>query len=349
MAQSDSLDLFARFETSVREGVLKPVYFIYGKEKYLVDKCQKVIIEQALAPHEHDFNLTIVYGGDVEAQAVLAECAAYPTMAQRRVVIVREFEELEGNDRFIAYAKQPNPQTVLVLVSGTGVKSNPYAAISRSAETFKFENVKEGRVPGWISSMVREQGRKISGEAAVMLAQLAGTDLHTLANEIDKLISFVGERKSIGPNDVLKVAGHSSDYNIFELQRRVTAGDYVGSESILDRMLQVSSNTTGTALITVTVLASYFTKLMKLSRLEVDGLRPGEIAKKIGVPSFAVSEYLSALRTVGVDQIERANLALLGADYELKGGSERDKWLILTMMLRRLTEGKVRNIGRAAA
>lgn len=349
MPKTDSLDLFTRLETSVANGVFKPVYFIYGKEKYLVDQSQRLIIDRALAEHERDFNLSVVYGSDVSAQAVLATCASYPSMAQRRVVIVRDFEEISGGELFIPYVKNPNPQTVLVLVSGAGIKSNPNAAISRAAETLLFDPVSARRIPGWIKKTVENAGCKINGEAATVLHMVAGSDLYTLSNEIDKLISFVAERRVVEPSDVHHVTGNSSEFNIFELQKRVIARDFEGAERILDRMLQVSSNTAGTSIMTVTILASYFTKLMKLSGCQGDGLQQAEIAKKIGAPVYYVKEYQSALRSVGGRGIERANQALLASDYELKGGSARGEWLILTMLLRRLTGGDKRNIGRAAA
>ena len=349
MAGADPLGLFTRLETSIKNGVFKPVYFLYGKEKYLIDRSQKLIIEHALAPHEHDFNLVIIYGGDAQAQAVLGECASFPTMAQRRVVIVRDFDELSENDRFIAYAKKPNPYTVLVLVSGSGIKSNPYAAISRASETFNFENVSKKQIPGWIARSFQNLGYRINGEAADMLGSMAGPDLQNLSSEIDKLVTYAGERKSIEPGDVLEVGGHSSEFNVFELQKRVIARDFVGAERILDQMLQVSSNTAGTAIMTVTILASYFTKLMMLSDNKGSNLDPGQIASKLGVKPYFVSEYLSAYRLLGPRGTERANQTLLGADYELKGGTHRKERLILTMMLLRLTEGKIRNIGKATA
>jgi DNA polymerase-3 subunit delta len=351
MAKTDSLELFNRLETSVSNGVLKPVYFLCGKETLLINKSQRLIIEHALESHERDFNLTILYGGDTESKAVLAECASYPTMAQRRVVVIREFEELSENDRFMSYASKPNPSTVLVIVSGAGLNTNPYAAISRASETFNFQSVQDRRLPGWIAETMREQGYKISGEAAEMLRHFAGTDLQTLSNEVDKLISYAGDRTTITPDDVLKVAGQSSEFNVFELQKRVAARDFIGSERILDRMLQVSSNTTSTAMITVTVLASYFTKLLKLSGCHNDKrqLTDAEIAKAIGAPVYFLREYKSALGKLGEQGIDRALLTLTGADFELKGGTEREERLILTMMLRRLTEGRKRNIGRATA
>jgi len=349
MANSDPLDLINQLETSLRNGVIEPVYFLYGKEKFLIDRSQRLIIDAALEPHERDFNLSIVYGGDAQAQSVLAACASFPTMAQRRVVVVRDFDELSGNELFETYVKRPNPQTVLVMVSGTGVKNNPYAAISRASKTFHFGEVNQKRIPGWILTSLKSRDFKVGGQAAEMLGSLAGSDLETLSNEIEKLIAYVGDRTEITENDVLEVAGHSSEFNIFELQKKVVAGDFIAAEAILERMLQVSSNTAGTAIMTVTVLASYYTKLLKLSGCRGEDLDSGQIAKKIGVPSYFLREYQAALRNQGPAGVSRANLALLGADFELKGGSERTEWLILTMLLRRLTEGKVRNIARAAA
>ena len=333
----------------MRNGVIKPVYFLYGKEQMLVNESQQLIARHALADHERDFNLTIVYGGDVEPQAILAECAAYPAMAQRRVVIVRQFEQMDGNDSFMAYAKKPNPTTVLILVSGAGIKSNPYNAISKAAETFNFESVPERKIPGWVSRRVQELNYKISGEAADMMAYLVGTDLQTLSNEVDKLVNFCGERRDITSEDVLEVTGHSSEFNVFQMQKSVVARDFIGSERILDRMLQVSSNKAGTAIMTVTVLASYFTKLLKLSGCQDPKLSPAEVAKKIGVPVYYLREYQSALRMLGSAGLDRAGLTLLGADYELKGGSDNEEKLILTLMLRRLTGTGHRNNTRATA
>jgi DNA polymerase III delta subunit len=76
---------------------------------------------------------------------------------------------------------------------------------------------------------------------------------------------------------------------------------------------------------------------------------PGQIKELIGVPHYFAREYQAALSALGKTEVSRAQLTLLGADFELKGGSDRDEWLILTMMLRRLTNGRERNIERPVA
>ena len=341
---ADALTTYDRYATAFRNKAFKPVYYFYGDEKHLVDRLQRLLIEEALEPHERDFNLTIVYGAEADAKTVVAECASFPVMAERRVVLIREFEKMPGNDLFVGYSKNPNPSAVVMIVSAGPGNRNPYRAIASAAESAKFESLRDRNIPGWVTTEVEDRGYRIKADAAQMLAQLAGNDLRTLSNEIDKLVSFAGDSNEITADDVLEVAGHSREHNVFELQRQVERKEFVESARILERMLQVSSNAKGMSLMTVSVLSSYFNKLAKLSGCTNKGVAPGELAKTIGVPPWALKEYQAALKRFSADEREGALAALMSADSELKGGSSRDDRLILALLLRRLTSESRRNI-----
>ncbi len=345
---ADALTTYDRYATAFRKKAFKPVYYFYGSEKHLVDKLQSLLIEQALEPHERDFNLTIVYGAEADAKAVVAECASYPVMAQRRVVLIRDFEQMPGNELFVAYTKNPNPTSIVLIVSSGKGNVNPYRAIASAAESAKFEPLRDRHLPGWLTREVAERGHKLLPDAAQVLAALAGNDLRTLTNELDKLVDFVGDNNEIGADDVLEVAGHSREYNVFELQKQVERKNFNESARILDQMLQVSSNETAMAHMTVSVLSSYFNRLSKLAGCQDKGVSPVELAKTIGVPSWALKDYQAALNRFSARHREAAQSALLSADSELKGGSARDDRLILALLLRRLTSGSQRNLaGRA--
>ena len=122
---------------------------------------------------------------------------------------------------------------------------NPYRAIASAAESAKFEYLAERQVPGWITREIESRGCKLKRDAAQILAQLVGRDLRTLTTEIEKLLSFVGDKTDISADDVLEVAGHSREFNVFELQRKVGRKEFKESAQIVERMLQVSSNTRG--------------------------------------------------------------------------------------------------------
>jgi DNA polymerase-3 subunit delta len=324
--------------TAFRHGNVRPLYFFYGEEGFLMDELQVLLIQHALQPHEHDFNLDVVFGPEAEAGAVLAQCAAYPMMAERRVVIVRGFEKLSGNERFKSYAEQPNP-TAVVLLLCTGkpnLSQHPYRALKQHAVWAEFKPLYDDKLPGWIAQRLKTKGIKPEGAAAQMIAEAAGSDLRTVASEIDKLIAYIGAQTVLTEDDVVRAAGHSREHNVFELQKAVGQGDYVRALAICEALLSQASNRQSEALRIVAVLTGYFTKLWKLSGCLRDRMPEKAMAGHIGVSPYYLREYLLSLRHFGTAQIRLAFEALLAADAELKGGSSRDAHLILTLALRRL-------------
>ena len=78
----------------VRAGKVAPIYYLMGDEPYYIDKVSDFIVDAVLKPDEKDFNLDIVYGADVTLNQVIELARAYPMMAQRRVVLVREAQAI---------------------------------------------------------------------------------------------------------------------------------------------------------------------------------------------------------------------------------------------------------------
>ncbi len=114
-------------------------------------------------------------------------------------------------------------------------------------------------------------------------------------------------------------------------------------------MLQQSSNTRGEALLIVTMLTSYFVKLSKLAACQARGIPEQQAASRIGVSPFFVKEYSAALRQMGRRAVDEAFPALLAADFELKGGADRDERLIVMLLLRKLVPARTVAPVRGAA
>jgi DNA polymerase-3 subunit delta len=94
----------------------KPVYLLHGEEPYYIDLISKAIIENALQDHERDFNQMITYGKDSETLSIISEAKGYPMMAERRLVVVREAQDLKDIELLEKYCAQPQPTTVFVIM-----------------------------------------------------------------------------------------------------------------------------------------------------------------------------------------------------------------------------------------
>lgn len=318
-----------------------PVTLLYGEERYYVDRLQAVLLEHSVATHERDFNLDVVYGRDTDAQTVLGLCSAFPMMAERRVVVVRDFDELADNKRFKEYAERPNPSAVVLLVAGEKVNlsHHPYRAIAEHGVVAGFKRLYEREIPRFVEGEVRDRGLDIDPRAAVMLSEYVGTHLQNAVQEIDKLAAFVGERTRIEVDDVVQASGQTREFNVFELQKAVGAGNYPMALRIAERMLQQSSNSRGEALMIVSVLTSWFTKLWVLTACHARRISEKEMAARLAIPPYYLGDYLSSLRRLDRSALSSAFSALAAADFELKGGSARDERLTMTLLVRRLSGG----------
>jgi len=333
---------YEQLETAFRHRNFKPLYFLFGEETFLSSELQDLLLQHALAPHERDFNLDIVYGAEADAQATLSLCSSYPVFAERRVVIVRDFDKLKGNKLFTHYAEQPNPQAIVMLVcSGKpNLTTHPYRALKEHAVWAEFKPLYTNQMPGWIQGRIRSRGYEIEPQGAQMLAEFVGTNLQSAATEIDKLITYAGGRTKLTGDDVVQAGGQSREFNVFELQRAIGEGRYVDAVKITERLLHQSSNARSEALMIVSVLTAYFTKLWKLAACQTKGVPEGQMAARIGVSPYFVKEYVAALRRMGGRAVQNAFSALLAADFELKGGSGRDERLIMTLLLRNVVQDR---------
>jgi DNA polymerase-3 subunit delta len=254
------------------------------------------------------------------------------------MVVVRAFELLEYNRSFWGYAERPNPHAVVLLLCAgrPNLTQHPYRALKQHAVWAEFKPLPDRQMQGWIAQRLKGKGYKPEGAAAQMIAEAVGPDLRATAAEVDKLIAYVGEQKRVTEEDVVRAAGHSREHNVFELQKALGQGDYARALATCEVLLGQASNRRSDAIGVVAILAAYFARLWKLSACLAERMPEAQMASHIGVSPFFLREYLVALRRFRADDLAEAFAALLAADDELKGGSERDARLILALALGRL-------------
>ena len=99
----------------VKAGAFSPVYLLMGDEPYYTDLVCDAIVEHALDEASRDFNETLCYGADVDADAVITAARRYPMMAERQLVVVKRPGD-EGFGIFVGLLRKPLDSTVLVLL-----------------------------------------------------------------------------------------------------------------------------------------------------------------------------------------------------------------------------------------
>ncbi|MBW7887820.1 MAG: DNA polymerase III subunit delta [Bacteroidetes bacterium] len=320
--------------SEIKKGKLAPVYLFYGEETFFIDECIEAIIDQAVDPALREFNFDNLRGGEVDGEKVLSIVTSFPMMAERRLVVVKEFEKLNDNEILESYIEKPLDSTILVLVdSKPDFRKKLYAALRKSALCAEFAPFWENKIIPWIESRVKKMQYFIEPRAVTLLQSYVGTSLREIANELEKIFLYLGERKIITVKDVEEVVGISREFTAFELANMVGEKNINRAMEICERLLQSGESP-------VPILAAWTNQWMKMWKMH-DALRqqkPEEkIATLIGVPNFYVKQYIGYCRKHSVREIENAFCVLAEADLAVK--SSADSRTVLMSAITKIING----------
>ncbi len=320
---------------SLSRGDVAPIYVLFGEEDFLIDEAVQAIIRTVLRDGEREFNLDIVSAADQDVRDILGIATAFPMMAERRVVVVRDIEKITGKDIevFTAYCENPSRSTCLVLV-GTkpDFRKKPFLNLKRNGRLMEAKPLYDNQVPGWIAGRIRKAGKAITPDASKMLTAYVGSSLRDIQNELEKLYIYVGERKEVTADDVAAVVGMSKEYTVFELQKAIGARDLRRAVAITQHMLEAGESVP----FIVVMLTNYFTNLWQLYEMRRKGVPFREQATRARMNPYFLQEYVDALSHFSPSEVEKAFLLLAAADEQAKSTS-RDPGEILTALIVQLT------------
>lgn len=292
-----------------------PVYFLMGEEPYYIDKITDYISENILLPEEKEFNQTVLYGKDIELAQIIAEAKQFPFGAEKRVVIIKEAQNIKNIEELEVYIDNPLPSTILVICykyKKLDKRKKFGKNLSKKTLLFESKNLYDNQVPHWIVKYLSEKGTQIEEKAAFMLAEFLGTQLSNISNELDKLMLIVKNDKKITAEIVEKNIGISKDYNIFEFQQALGKKDILSSNRIANHFAANPKN--HPLVVTLGMLFSYFQKLMTYHSLKDKS--KANVASVLKINPFFVKQYSSAARNYS--QTKLFNIFSFLKQYDLK-------------------------------
>ena len=306
-----------------RAGNFKPVYLLMGDEPYYVDMVCDAVIENCLDESERDFNQTICYGADIDADTVITAARRYPMFADRQLVVIKEAQMMKSLEELALYCAKPLDSTVLVIAmhgARADKRKSLYKNASKVGVVVDSTQLKDYEMPRWISMYYQAKGMTIAPDAAALLGEYAGTDLNKIAIETEKMLKNLPEGvREVSVSDIEKNVGISRQFSIFELTKELSMKNapkalrtaaYIGSAAKFAMPMAVSA------------LYTHFYRILKYGALLKQNPRPAsdQKARILGVNPYFFAEYDAAVRNYPVKKCMAVIALLKEYDYKGKGG-----------------------------
>ncbi len=283
---------------SIKAGNIATVYCLMGDEPYYIDRLEAYITDKVMPQANRDFDMELLYGSDVDAIRVADTCRQFPMLGERRLVVVREFQQMRtAQDALVAYCKNASSSTVLVLCNKNGSldKRKPlYKAIEKYGVVFESKRVYEKSLPSFIQNYLKAEKKEIEPKAIQMLVDHVGTDLMRMSSELDKLLVAMPAGESRVTAELVEAqTGMSKDFNNFELISALALKQKAQAAVI---MKYLNKNPRSFALpVTLSQMFGFFADLMQ-AYYSPDKTERG-IAQWLGKPDWKVrNEIMPAMR-----------------------------------------------------
>ncbi|PQB07176.1 DNA polymerase III subunit delta [Polaribacter filamentus] len=305
--------------SDIKNGNIKPIYFLMGDEPYYIDKISDYIEKNILDEAEKGFNQQVMYGRDSTIEDIVSAAKRYPMMAERQVLIVKEAQDLSKNiEKLVSYAENPQPTTVLVLnykYKKLDKRKKLHKAIAKFGLIYESKKLYENQVSDWIRRVLSGKKYQIEPKASQMLVEFLGTDLSKISNELDKLMIILPKETVINDKHIEDNIGISKDFNNFELRKAVGEKNILKANRIINYFSENPKN--NPTVMTISLLNNFFTQLLLFHGLQDKS--KSSVARALGVNPYFVDEYFLAGRNYPMRKVAQVIAFLRDADVKSKG------------------------------
>ena len=330
-----------RFVADVHARKLAPGYVFVGDEAFFRKRCRDAVLQQLVPAEVRELSVYDMDLGEVELQQVLDRARTASLMAPFQVFFIRGVKNLytrgKHDSEFAAiqnYFKNPNPDALVVFVADhisipADVRrmdltdKDRYERIRETLGEYctvlEFARVDEDDAVKWATETANAGFVKLDADAARELVDSLGGDMMMVANELEKLVLFVGDKKRITLGDVETMVLAAKQRSFYELTDAISAHDRARALAVLDAILSAGDGEEA-AIGHLYMLSRTFRQMLVIFERNVRDSRAlwQALWQGFRVPPFAAEDIIRQARryksrrelTDAIRRIARADLAL---------------------------------------
>jgi DNA polymerase III subunit delta len=321
-------------------------YLLHGNDEFTCREHLKKLTQQG----NFEYNKDTYMGGGVDLITIIATCNTFPFLSDQRLVILEGLpkrrrgedpgeekqtsekssktkkgkkgsknrsESRAGFEKGLAEYIPQLPETTVLIVLADEELTSSSALLKAAAEHGKVIQCTLPRgiaVETWINKKAKSLGVKITTDATSMLANFIGNQLRLLANEIDKLATYVGPGATITVEDVRQLSAQVQEARIFDLTDALAQRNRKQALDLLHDLLVDGEP----PLKLISTITSQIRSLLLVKELAENGLRISQIVSATGMAPFVAEKALRQIGRFSPSQLEGAYRQLLATDAALK-------------------------------
>ena len=224
---------------AIKKNTLHGPYYLKGAEEYTKERAVRMASEIP-GDAARELNVLLFKAPNVDPFAIIEACDSLPFFDDRKVVIVRDF----NNDTalpLVEYLDKVPDTTVLFFVRKGLPKSGDliynWFSESHPERIIEFNPLGEGRLLSFVTKRSQEFGIPIGTAEKKFLIEYVGNDLAALENSLLKAGAFAGEGNAVTRQMIETCITPNREYQFYII------GDLLFSGKVKDGLLMLENET----------------------------------------------------------------------------------------------------------
>jgi DNA polymerase-3 subunit delta len=207
------------------------------------------------------------------------------------------------------------------------LKATPYV--------YYFNNLNSQELSGWLKAKLAQAGLEIEYRAGQLLVAMLGSDLWSLNNETDKLISYQlateSDNKTISLASVSALVQNQTDEKIFALTDAISNKNRALALKLLEEQLKQGVNE-----VYIMTMLSRQIKILLAVRAALDnGMDAKTIGQKMKIHPYVLQKSLNQARNFNLPSLKAVLGAMIKMDFNYKTG-KLPAPLMMTLLLAKI-------------
>lgn len=306
----------------IKNGQFKNVYLLTGEEVYLRNQYKKRLRNALLDP-EDTMNASLFEGKGINPREIIDLAETMPFFAERRVIMIEDSGFAKNACPELAEYIQEIPEsTCLILIeSEVDKRGKLYKNIKNTGRIVEFKRQDDRTLARWVLGTLKKEGKNITEDTLYTFLGRTGSDMENIEKELEKLLCYTMDRDVITTADVEAVCTEQTESRIFEMIQAITDRDQRKALDLYTDLLAMKEP----PMRILYLITKQFNQLLMLKNLSGQGMDKAELAKKAGVPPFALGKYQSQCRKFSLAQLRQAVEDCVDTEERVKTGQMGDQ------------------------
>ena len=304
----------------IRDGAPKQIYILSGEEGYLVKYYKNALIKAICG--DDDMNFTAFNGKEFNYNEFVSIADTMPFFAERRLILLENTGVLsEASEEFESYLhNMPDTTCLLIVDSSIDKRLKVYKTASSLGLFVSFSYQSEEELLPWVTKKLSSSGVSVTEPVCRAIISRVGIDMNALDNELDKLISYVGDKKYVELSDLDAIGTENYEDKIFDIVESIVYKKDKKAMSLYENLLALKVP----AIKMLIILAKQYARLHTVQSIAARGGSDPEIMKAVGCSSGQVYYLRKQASSVSASYLDSMIRFANDMDESIKSGNITD-------------------------